>query len=101
MPKSKKNLKISLKKIRELLKAVVFNPRKPGPMAIISDQGSPEYYELRAIEEIHAARNIRKNMQTDPSGGDGYRSLTYHRHIVKAIQLLLLARLYNGSDQNA
>ena len=93
MKKSKSKSKISLTAIRTLLKEIPFNPRKPGPMAIISDVGSPEFYELRAIEEIHNARSIRQNMDTDPSGGDGFRLGCYHQHINKAIQLLLLARL--------
>ena len=87
--KSKKNTGVSLTQVRGILKQVVFNPRSPGPMKIIADQGSPEYYELRAIEEIHMARSIRTYYYT--TGG-------YAIHILKAIQLLILAQLY-GPDQ--
>lgn len=90
-----KNLKqkpsVCLTQIRNFLKKVVFNPRKPGPMQIISDVGSAEYYELRAIEEIHAARSIRQDMETGSNGS--YENDTYIDHIVKAIQLLILSRL--------
>ena len=58
-------------------------------MLIISEVGSPEYYELRAIEEIHAARSMRQEMN-NLLPGEGSE---YHAHITKAIQLLLLARL--------
>lgn len=90
MNESKKNSPISLTAIRNLLKQAVFNPRKPGPMAIISDVGSVEFYEHRAIEEIHEAQSIRNIMVTDSIADDTEQ---YHQHINKAIQLLLLARL--------
>lgn len=87
MNKSKKNSLVSLTKIRALLKEILWNPKTPGPMAIISDVGSPEFYELRAIEEIHVARLLRPTIPNcDNEHG-------YHAHINKAIQLLLLARL--------
>ena len=85
MKKSKKNTNVSLTKIRTLLKEVAFNPRTPGPMSIISEVGSVEYYECRAIEEIRTAQSIRTHIGTDL--GD------YHQALIKAIQLLLLARL--------
>lgn len=62
-------------------------------MAIISDVGSAEFYEHRAIEEIRAAQVLRQHIDADPDGGDGFRLGCYHQHINKAIQLLLLARL--------
>lgn len=82
MKKSKQKLNVST--IRKVLKDVVFNPKTPGPMSIVADQGSSEYYELRAIEEIHAARAIRIDMPDDD---------IYSRHLIKAMQLLILARL--------
>ncbi|KKN32660.1 hypothetical protein LCGC14_0811520 [marine sediment metagenome] len=68
-------------------------------MKVISEQGSPEYYELRAIEEIHAARSIRNHIGQDPSGGDAYRKMGYHKHMIKAIQLLILAWLNCGTTE--
>ena len=56
-------------------------------MAIISDVGSVEFYEHRAIEEIRAAQVLR------PTIPDRDNEHGYHGHINKAIQLLLLARL--------
>ena len=76
--------KPSLTQIRTLLKEVVFNPRKTGKMSIISEVDSCEYYELRAIEEIHAARSIRIDITPETD--------EYHQHIITAIRLLLLAR---------
>lgn len=90
MSKSKKKSSVSLTKIRTALKEAVFNPRKPGPMQIVADQGSPEYYELRAIEEIHAARVIRQSITFKTHDPEEPQ---YHQHINKAIQLLILARL--------
>jgi len=84
MSKSKKNYNVSLTKIRALLKEIPWNPKTPGPMSIISDVGSAEFYEHRAIEEIRAASVSRTSIE------DGAR---YWSHICKAIQLLLLARL--------
>ena len=89
MKKSKKNSPISLTKIRNLLKEIPWNPKTPGPMAIISDVGSVEFYEHRAIEEIRAAQVLRNEYLTERVGEDD----VYHQHINKAIQLLLLARL--------
>jgi hypothetical protein len=63
-------------------------------MAIISDVGSAEFYELRAIEEIHAARDMRISILEDRKfDGNEYSDARYWQHIVKAIQLLLLAKL--------
>jgi len=96
MTKSKKNVHVSLTKIRNLLKEAVFNPQTMGPMKIVSEQGSPEYYELRAIEEIYAARDIR--IRIAPGPGPFANHFSYDAHIIKAIQLLLLARCHGTTE---
>jgi hypothetical protein len=60
-------------------------------MAIISDVGSVEFYEHRAIEEITEAQVLRVNIPHNSA--DTTAIPLYHQHINKAIQLLLLARL--------
>ena len=68
-------------------------------MKIVSDVGSNEYYELRAIEEVQAARYHRQAIEQDRKfDGNAYSDARYHEHITKAIQLLVLARLNCGSD---
>jgi len=65
--------------IREQLKKVVFNPKKPGPMKIIADMDDANYFEMRAIELIQEARAIRI------AEADGY-----DQTIIKAMQLMVL-----------
>lgn len=43
---------ITLAAVRDVLKSLTFNPNEPGPMAIISDNTDPKYWELRAKELI-------------------------------------------------
>jgi hypothetical protein len=63
-------------------------------MAIISDVGSVEFYEHRAIEEITEAQVLRINIIDPDTCLTASRATDdYHQHINKAIQLLLLARL--------
>lgn len=88
MPNSKKQQLVSLTQIRKELKGMTFNPRTPGPMKIIAEQGSPEYYECRAMEEIAHAQYCRQSIGTDPSGLDDYRD-----HLITAVRLLILAKL--------
>jgi len=64
-------------------------------MAIVSDVGSCEYYEYRAIEEIHAASLHRISILEDRKfDGNEHSDARYSEHMNKAIQLLLLARHY-------
>lgn len=88
MKTSKNVSNITLTNVRKVLKAAIFNPRKPGPMKIVSEVGSREYYELRAIEEIHAARVLRSEPEVT-----FVTPRCYQQHINKALQLLALAAL--------
>lgn len=53
MPSKKNPSKTSISKI---LKASIFDPRKPGPLSVITDVGSKRYFETRAIELIRENR---------------------------------------------
>lgn len=69
-------------------------------MQIVSEVGSPEYYELRAIEEVQAARYHRQCIETDRKfDGNAHSDARYHEHITKAIQLIVLAGLNYGTSQ--
>ena len=75
--------KPSMTTIKKYLTSCAFDPRKPGPMAIIADSGGPEYYEQRAIELIKEAQNIMK-------GPPDYQN-HYDDKLSSAIRLLALA----------
>ena len=75
----------NLTKLRKLLQTVLFNPNLPGPMKIVADQGSVEYYETAALISINKARDARVN---------GCKQLA-EQHYIQAQQLLLLARAYS------
>jgi hypothetical protein len=63
-----------------------FNPRNPGPLSIIADTNNPNYYELRVIELIKEI-NLNGSFNNDPVWFEKYET-----NIIKAIQLLVLAR---------
>lgn len=50
----------SARQIQSALSAAKFDPRKPGPMKIVADQGSPEFWLLRANEFIAEVRSDSK-----------------------------------------
>lgn len=45
--------KPSLTNIRKQLSSLAFDPRKPGPMAVITDVADLQYFRGRALELIH------------------------------------------------
>lgn len=51
--------RITLKAIRDELKKCQFNPNELGPMAIISDNDDPKYWELRAIEQLREIHTFK------------------------------------------
>jgi len=64
-------------------------------MKVIVDQGSPDYYELRAAELIGEARRaveLAGVHSTDPTMHKTYME-EYDRNMERAISLLALARL--------
>lgn len=72
----------SLTQIRRILRECQYNPRQPGTMKIVADNGDINYYMTRAIEAIQTSR-----AQNNFTGG-----------LRQAIQLLVLAlaELENG-----
>lgn len=78
------NKKITYNGIEKFLIRCKFNPKNHGSLKIISDVGNPLYYEQRAVEFIQEASNLMNSE---------YRDLEeYDISIIKAIQLLVLAR---------
>jgi hypothetical protein len=47
-----KNRKLSLTKVRNLLKKCQFDPRKPGYLKVVSELADANYYRKRAAEEL-------------------------------------------------
>jgi hypothetical protein len=79
------------------LRKCFFNPRKLGPLTIISDIGNSEYYEMRAVEFIKEAP---WNMIDGSTVKDTMINHLekYDDKIIKAIQLLVLARQTRYND---
>lgn len=75
------NKKITYNGIEKFLIRCKFNPKSLGSLKVISDVGNSLYYEQRAIEFIQEASNF---MNCDLE--------EYDISIIKAIQLLVLAR---------
>ncbi len=73
-------MKITYTDIRSFLNRCVFNPKKIGPLSIIADVGNPDYFELRACEFIKESQHNTIHLRD------------YDDKIIKAIQLLCLAR---------
>lgn len=91
MRKSLKNSKSlnnpTLSKIRAMLREASFNPRVPGPMKIVSEQGNSSYFECRAMELISEAIAAREA-----------KNIAAYQHIMtKAIQLVALAKINESS----
>ena len=86
--KNSKNLNNpTLSKIRAILREASFNPKVPGPMKIVSEQGNSSYFECRAMELISEAVAAREATNIK----------AYHATITKAIQLLALAKINESS----
>lgn len=52
-------------RIKQILRDCAFDPRRPGPLAIITEVGTRDYYECRAIELIREAQlgNHKESLQ--------------------------------------
>lgn len=77
-------MKITYTDIKKFLNQCVFNPNKLGPLSIIADVGNADYYEIRACEFIKEAKDYVPTIFRGP--------YDYDDKIIKAIQLLCLAR---------
>lgn len=49
---------MNLTKIREALKECQFNPKTPGPFAVIADADNEAYWILRALEQLKEIRSL-------------------------------------------
>ena len=78
LSKSVKTFKPSLSKLRAVLKEVPFNPKTPGTMKIVADQGDSGYYLRAATVCIHDALN----------------KVHVSKNILHAIRLLILAEVW-------
>lgn len=74
--------------LTKILNEAKFNPKTPGPMKVVADLCDPHYYELRAIELIQEAKEIREHQKKWYRNND-----RYHVCLNTAIQFLALARL--------
>jgi hypothetical protein len=88
-PNLRKLMKLSKKKIREILLESLFDPRDHTPFSFVVQQGNPIYAETKATELISEARAAY--MQGS--------SRTYHEKMGQAIALLALARSHYGTLQ--
>jgi len=89
-------MKPSYTDISAFLRKCFFNPRKPGPLNIISDIGNAEYYEMRAIEYVKEAPLCYCKATIPQTFEEALES--YDDKIIKAIQLLSLARQTRHHD---
>jgi hypothetical protein len=87
MTKSKKKHNVSMTQLRQVLKQAAFNPKKPGPMKIVTDLDDPNYWMLKAVENL-------QTIQALPAREHKRMSAL----IIQSIQLLALAeaRMSNG-----
>lgn len=75
---NKQPLKLNKTSVRQILRILEFDPKKPGSLKIILDSGNNTYYKFRAIEIINEAA-INQNIE----------------NLDLAIQLLILSILFD------
>lgn len=74
--------------LSKTLNEAKFNPKTPGPMKIVADLCDPHYYEIRAVELILEAAEIRKHQPKWWRNNE-----RYHIALNTAIQFIALARV--------
>ncbi len=74
---------VSATQIRKTLNDCKFNPRKPGPLKIVADLDHPNYWMLRAVENIQLIQVLpaEEHSRIDPL-------------LKQSIQLLALTKAY-------
>lgn len=77
-------MKVNQRRLAKILAESAFTPSEPGPLRVIMEQGSPDYYEMRAMEMVAEARLAIKDT---PSNTEAYAA-----KMRTAISLLALAR---------
>lgn len=80
-------MKATQTQIRNVLKAVTFNPKKPGPLKVIVESGNVDYFYQRAVEQLRMAQQLRGNGQ---SGA---------QEALVAMQLIALAIVEEGNGR--
>lgn len=93
--------RITKKKIQSVLRESDFDPRSVArtPLTVVVSLDDPGYSEMKAVELIHEARTIQKEVVA------GYRRDTpesqkeYHDKVTMAISLLALARSQRGTPE--
>ncbi len=90
---STRSNKPSFTEIRKVLASCAFDPRKPGPMAVVADSATPEYATRRSMEFLREAATI------DPFGPAADQWLT---NVQRAISLLgfSIANIERTSREN-
>jgi hypothetical protein len=70
--------------VRKVLVAAQFNPKEAGALRMIADMRNPQYFSLRAIEEIQGAETLRQTRQPQ-------NVKAYQEKMQMALRLLALA----------
>lgn len=87
--KSTNELNPTLARVTKLLNEAKFNPRVPGILNVIVNAGTPEYFEIRAMEFISEA-SITRGTDTD----EPYTAFKqYKDELISAIRMLTIAVL--------
>ena len=78
---SKKNTpkQLNITNLRKVFKEATFNPKDPGFLNVVADIKDPNYYMLRAIENLQRARTSRGRLQQE--------------QLTQAIQLVAMAKV--------
>lgn len=75
----------------EILRESLINIQDPGPLKTLIEIGNADYYEVRALEAIEAARRLAKEA-SGTIAGHTILIDQYHENLKQAVSLLMLAR---------
>ena len=92
----KKNSKLNMTNVRNLLKRAGFNPNTPGPLNVVAHSGNTSYFETRAQEYIKEAKLDRLKIREFPPNEEGLYNThfdLYQHNMIRAIQMLTIAIL--------
>lgn len=106
-------LKVTKKRLQQLLAESSFSPSEAGPLRVIVEQGNADYYEVRAMELVAEARlAVTQKARINTPGGDFFapddakriaseHDATYQTKMKQAVSLLALARAERATAQEA
>ena len=90
------------RQLRMILNESLINPKKPGPMRVITDADNPEYWCQRAVEFIQEGNQaIGGLLANEGIMTVDERLRKYQHNLKKAITLLSLARGYSYDPTKA